>query len=84
MRQEYKIDTRTKLFGLLGSPVVQSHSPRLFNAIFKKFSINAVYLAFEGKDIEALLKGMEALSISGVSVTMPHKRTACKIVGLLG
>lgn len=35
--------------------------------------MNAVYLAFETRDLEGALAGMKALGLKGLSVTIPHK-----------
>jgi shikimate dehydrogenase len=68
-----KIDQKTKLYGIIGYPVEHSLSPVMHNAAFMEAGINAVYMAFETKDPEGSLKGIRALGIGGVSVTIPHK-----------
>ncbi|GAB6101759.1 shikimate dehydrogenase [Thermococcus atlanticus] len=67
------INAKTKLYGLIGKPVEHSLSPVIHNALFKKYSISAVYLAFEVDDLESAVGGVRALGISGLNVTMPHK-----------
>ncbi|MBO8173771.1 MAG: shikimate dehydrogenase [Thermococcus sp.] len=67
------INAKTKLYGLIGKPVEHSLSPAIHNALFKKYNINAVYLAFEVNDLDSAVKGVRALGISGLNVTMPHK-----------
>ncbi|AHF79880.1 shikimate dehydrogenase [Thermococcus paralvinellae] len=67
------IDAKTKLYGLIGKPVEHSLSPAIHNALFKKYNINAVYLAFEVDDLESAVKGIRGLKISGLNVTMPYK-----------
>ena len=68
-----KIDQHTKLYGVVGYPIGHSMSPVMHNAAFSAKGLNAVYLAFETKDIEGCLKGMKTLGIHGMSVTIPHK-----------
>ena len=68
-----KIDTSTQLYGVIGNPVKHSKSPALFNSIFKKYYFNAVYLAFENANAQALLQTMKPLNIQGFSITIPHK-----------
>jgi shikimate dehydrogenase len=68
-----KVDQHTKLYGVVGYPIGHSMSPVMQNAAFSAKGLNAVYLAFETKDIEGCLKGMKTLGISGMSVTIPHK-----------
>lgn len=67
------IDQHTKLYGLLGCPVGHSLSPTMQNAAFRASGLNAAYLAFETRDIGGCLRGMRALGIRGMSVTIPHK-----------
>jgi shikimate dehydrogenase len=45
----------------------------MHNAAFKSAGLNAVYLAFETRDLKGALKGMKALNLQGLSVTIPHK-----------
>jgi len=67
------INQRTKLYGVVGYPIAHSLSPVMHNAAFSERDLNAVYLAFETRDIEDCLKGIKGLGIRGMSVTMPHK-----------
>ena len=68
-----KIDQHTKLYGVVGYPIGHSMSPVMQNAAFSAKDLNAVYLAFETKDIEGCLNSMKTLGIRGMSVTIPHK-----------
>ncbi|MEE8541976.1 MAG: shikimate dehydrogenase [Desulfobacterales bacterium] len=68
-----KIDQHTDLYGVIGSPIVHSLSPAMHNAAFAAIGRNAVYLAFEAKDIIGCVRGMKALGVNGLSVTIPHK-----------
>lgn len=52
----------------------------MHNAAFSESGLNAVYLAFETKDIEGALQGMRGLGIKGMSITIPHKRTAIPLL----
>ena len=67
------IDQHTRLYGVTGYPIGHSLSPIMHNRAFSASGLNAVYLAFETRDIEGCLKGMKALGIKGMSVTIPHK-----------
>ncbi|MFC1868600.1 shikimate dehydrogenase [Thermodesulfobacteriota bacterium] len=67
------INQDTGLYGVVGSPIGHSLSPTMHNAAFLKTGVNAVYLAFETRDIEGCMIGMKALGIKGMSVTIPHK-----------
>ena len=67
------IDQKTQLYGVVGSPIVHSLSPTMHNSAFSERGLNAVYVAFETKDIDGCIRGIRALGIRGVSVTIPHK-----------
>lgn len=67
------MDQYTELYGVLGYPVRHSLSPAMHNAAFESAGLNAVYLAFETRDLKGALQGMKALDLKGLSVTIPHK-----------
>ncbi len=67
------IDQNTVLYGVIGNPVRHSLGPVMHNAAFAAAKINAVYLAFEVKEIKKAIHGMAALGIQGLSVTIPFK-----------
>jgi shikimate dehydrogenase len=67
------IDASTSLFGLIGNPVAHSLSPVMHNQAFAAAGCNAIYLAFRVIDPGSAIKGIKALDIRGVSVTLPHK-----------
>jgi shikimate dehydrogenase len=70
------IDASTKAYALLGSPVRHSLSPAIHNALFQKYDINAVYLAFEISDTRKMkdLVQSSRILLKGFNVTMPYKR----------
>ncbi len=74
------IDPDTRIFGITGHPLGHSLSPLMHNDAFGFVGINAVYLYFPSQDIKAVVRGMKALSIRGLSVTIPHKQTVCACV----
>src|SRR3989338_8882653 len=63
-----------KLYGVIGHPVGQSGSPKIHNAWFKKYGIDARYEKFSVKPEELgdFMKRFRK-EISGASVTIPHK-----------
>lgn len=67
------IDAQTALYGVIGNPVKHSLSPILHNAAFKRMGFNAVYLAFEVRNLEEAIYGIRSLGIRGVSVILPFK-----------
>ena len=54
---QWEIDGKTRLYGLLGNPVSHSLSPFIHNEGFRLLSLNARYLAFSVKeqDLESTL-----------------------------
>ena len=75
-----KLDRHTEIFGLVGSPVSHSVSPRIHNAAFEATEINAVYIPFEVRDLPAFIRRMVhprtreiEWNLRGLSVTAPHK-----------
>lgn len=70
-----EITGRTRLTGLLGSPVSHSISPMMHNESFKQLDLDYVYLAFDvGTDsLETAVNGLRALNVRGFNLTMPDK-----------
>jgi shikimate dehydrogenase len=68
-----------ELVALLGSPVRQSLSPRMQNAAFAARGLDWLYVACEVEDIEAAVRGLQALGFAGANVTIPHKRAAAAL-----
>jgi len=66
-------DAQTELYGVIGNPVHHSLSPMIHNRAFRRLGWNAVYLAFEVKNIEEALRGVRGLGVRGVSITIPFK-----------
>jgi shikimate dehydrogenase len=67
------IDAETELYGVIGNPVHHSLSPVIHNGAFRRLGWNAVYLAFEVKNLEEALRGIRGMGVRGVSVTIPFK-----------
>ena len=67
------INSKTYLLGLIGSPVEHSLSPVVHNHAFAAVGYNGIYLAFKVIDLDSAIKGIKALNLKGVSVTIPHK-----------
>jgi shikimate dehydrogenase len=70
-----KINANTKLYGLIGHPVEHSLSPLIHNYAFNSLDLNCVYTVFDvlPEKLEEAVKGVKALGIRGVNVTVPHK-----------
>jgi shikimate dehydrogenase len=71
-----KISGKTKVIGLLGYPVEHSLSPSMHNAAFAHLELDYCYVTFSVKPdlLEHAVKGIRALSLRGVNVTIPHKQ----------
>ena len=75
-----KIDQHTTLYGVAGYPLGHTLSPVMHNLAFSSRGVNAVYLAFETRDIEGAIRGMKALGIKGMSITIPHKSSVIPLL----
>jgi len=80
-----RITGKTKLIGLLGTPISHSLSPTMHNEAFTKLGLDYVYLAFEvgNQSLADVLKGLRALNVRGFNVTMPNKTLVCKYLDKL-
>jgi len=76
------IGAKTSVVALIGNPVRHSHSPAIQNFFIKKYSLDAVYLAFEfsEKNLKKAFNGAGKLGFEGLNVTMPYKE---KISGMV-
>lgn len=76
MEGSQAISGRTKLVGLIGSPVAHSQSPKIHNASFSRLGIDAVYLAFDvpAERVPAVASALAAMGVAGYNVTMPCKQ----------
>ncbi|MCZ6695673.1 MAG: shikimate dehydrogenase, partial [Acidobacteria bacterium] len=69
------IGPKTRILGLLGSPVGHSISPAMHNAALAARGLDYRYLPFEASSMAEFLPLLSELPISGLSVTLPHKET---------
>ncbi len=76
----------TAVVGVVGDPVAHSLSPRLHNAAFEALGLDWVSVGFPvpAGRTAAALSGAAALGVRGLSVTMPHKEAAARVVDRLG
>lgn len=65
----------TELVGLLGFPIKQSYSPFIHNVAAELTGTKIIYLPFEvhSSNLKDAIKGMVALGIKGLNITVPHK-----------
>jgi shikimate dehydrogenase len=71
------ISGKTQVFAVIGDPITHSLSPIIHNAAFEHLSLNMIFLAFRvtPDQLEHAIKGVRALGIRGLNVTMPHKNS---------
>lgn len=69
------IDGKTIVVGLIGWPIGHSYSPVMHNAAARALGLNLVYvpLPVAPDRLEEAMRGLPALGIRGVNVTVPHK-----------
>jgi len=75
-----KVDGRTQIYGIMGSPVTHSLSPAMHNRAFNEMGLNMIYVPFEVTDVAAALTGFKTLGVRGISVTIPHKQTVIPLL----
>lgn len=70
-----RISGSTRLVGLIGSPVTYSGSPAIHNAVFQEMGYDFAFVPFnvEPENLEAAVRGMEALGFLGYNVAAPYK-----------
>ncbi|MGD8780656.1 MAG: shikimate dehydrogenase [Ignavibacteria bacterium] len=75
MHYQNKLKKDTRIIGVLGHPIKQSYSPLMHNIAFELEGLDYIYLPFDvpTSNLKAALKGMIALGIKGMNVTVPHK-----------
>ena len=75
-----KIDSDTKVYGVLGDPVAHSLSPLIHNQAFRTAGLNCVYVPFRvpRADLATFLKEFNRVPVHGYSVTIPHKEAVVR------
>ena len=76
------IDGETRVVGIIGDPVSHSLSPRMHNAAFAHYHMNWCYLPFPVPSplLPDAIRGLRALGIVGVNVTIPHKESVLPLL----
>jgi len=72
----------TKLVGVIGFPVEHSLSPPMHNAAFAQLGLDWAYVAYrvEPQRLAEAIRGLVALGLVGLNVTIPHKQAAAELV----
>ncbi len=68
-----RLDSRTQVYGVVGSRASISLSPAMQNSALHAKHVNAIYLPCETSRLDDFLKLARRLNFSGFSVTMPFK-----------
>ena len=70
------ITGHTSVYAVVGRPIAHSGSPALHNGWFADLDIDATYVALDvaPEDGERLMDALRVLRLSGVNLTVPHKR----------
>jgi|KBSSwiStaDraftv2_1062776.scaffolds.fasta_scaffold520847_2 shikimate dehydrogenase len=76
----------TRVACVIGDPVEHSRSPRMHNAASAALGLDRVYVAFHvaPADLGAAVRGLRALGVEGVNVTVPHKAATLALCDDLG
>jgi shikimate dehydrogenase len=80
------ISGATRVACVIGDPVEHSRSPRMHNAASEALGLDRVYVALRvaPADLAAALRGLRALGVDGVNITLPHKAAAVALWDELG
>ncbi len=88
MKNLYRWDAlspSTKVFGVVGSPIMHSMSPAIHNASFDAVNFDGIYLPLlvepGWESFKAFMETFipfEGLDLSGLSITIPHKENALR------
>ncbi|MBU2505209.1 MAG: shikimate dehydrogenase [Bacteroidetes bacterium] len=70
-----KFNHNTKIIGVVGHPIKHSFSPLMHNLAFQLGNLEYIYLPFDVpvSGLKDAVKGIKALGIKGLNVTIPHK-----------
>jgi len=68
-----ELTPKTRVYAVIGDPIAHSLSPLMHNAAFALRHLDAIYLPFRVTNLQDFLAAVAPFSISGFSVTLPHK-----------
>ncbi|MGP1382458.1 MAG: shikimate dehydrogenase [Thainema sp.] len=70
------ISGKTKLLGIIGSPVTHSMSPAMQNAAIAHLELDYIYVPFPvlPDQLEDAIVGFTAIGVQGFNITIPHKQ----------
>jgi 3-dehydroquinate dehydratase/shikimate dehydrogenase len=70
-----QISRRTRVYGVIGSPIGHSLSPLLHNTAFRARKFDAVFVPFLVNDLSDFLRSVMPFDIAGFATTIPHKES---------
>lgn len=75
-----RISGKTRLLGVIGTPIRHSGSPIMYNFCFDHYGLDCVYLAFDCDEsqVKDTLAAMRRLNMRGANVTMPCKQEVAR------
>ncbi len=70
----------TLILCVIGHPIEHSMSPIMHNAAIRDLDLNYIYVSFNivPKELSDAIKGIKALNIKGINVTLPYKQRIMK------
>ena len=76
------ITAQTKILCVIGYPIEHSMSPIMHNAALQDLELDYAYLAFNvpPNRLKEAVKGIKALNVKGISVTIPYKEIIIKFI----
>ncbi|MFH1283046.1 MAG: shikimate dehydrogenase [bacterium] len=76
------INGKTKVVGIIGSPIEHTLSPRMHNAAFSKLGLDWLYVPFHvsSDGLSKAIMGMRAFGLRGLNVTVPHKESVMEFL----
>ena len=87
LKKLYRVDeitADTPLYAVAGNPAAHSRSPEIHNRWLQSAGLPGTYLPMRTDDAGALLEICDILGITGLSVTVPHKRRVMELCDYAG
>jgi 3-dehydroquinate dehydratase / shikimate dehydrogenase len=72
----------TRIFGVIGNPVMHSRSPQIHNPAYSRQGLDAVYLPFRVDDLTEWFALCDDFPVEGFSVTVPHKEEVLRFLDI--
>ena len=76
-----RISAHTRTLAIIGDPIDHSLTPRIQNAALREVGADIVNVAFHvlPANLEAAVRGAQALGLLGLMVTIPHKENVLRL-----